>query len=165
MAHKKQYENYIDPQYGQVTHVNVQEIRASFQKFADECMTRIPDTGAPQELYFYNSHMGAFLRALDHAKDEFVKAALAFHAKTNEPPSAQVAHVREWMAIHYPQVKFLKLDVHMQLQWTLSCSDKSSMELVYNALRVELEKHTTKVKVAMFHDQKGHNLAFAIMAV
>jgi len=79
--HKALYANFINPEYAYVDQVNGYEIAERFQAFADACMATIPDEGEPADGYMYNTHMGKFLRDLDTAKDHFLKASLAFHAK------------------------------------------------------------------------------------
>lgn len=41
----------------------------------------IPNEGAPAEGYFYNTHMGAYVRSLDEAKYHLIQAKLAFFHK------------------------------------------------------------------------------------
>ncbi len=79
--HKAQYDNFIHPNYGQTDDVNEIEITKVFQRLSDDLIQQIPDEGEPADGYMYNSHMGAFLRTLDQAKDHYVKALLAFWLK------------------------------------------------------------------------------------
>lgn len=81
LQHKSQYYRFIDPNYARVEQVNGWEIAKKFEAFSKECIDQIPDEGAPANAYGFNSHMGAFVRTLDQAKDHFVKAKLAFYAK------------------------------------------------------------------------------------
>jgi hypothetical protein len=79
--HKQQYQRFIDPDYTKVAAVNGWEIAKQFQHFHDECMAQIPDEpSVPKDAYMYNTHMGAFARALDEAKDHFLKGKLAYYA-------------------------------------------------------------------------------------
>lgn len=78
-AHKRNFLKYIDPGYETVEKVKVATWRAEFQKFMDTCMAEIPNEGEPKDAYAYNSHLGQFTRSLDNAKDEFIKALLAYH--------------------------------------------------------------------------------------
>jgi hypothetical protein len=79
--HKAQYQRFIDPNYARVEQVNGWEIAKTFEAFAQARLDELPDEGAPASNYLYASHMGAFVRTLDQAKDHFVKAKLAFYAK------------------------------------------------------------------------------------
>lgn len=60
--------------------------------FQDERLAELPDEPAPADAYMYNTHMGAFVRSLDQAKDHWLKAKLAFYAKRGSgsapPPAA-----------------------------------------------------------------------------
>jgi hypothetical protein len=89
--HKQNYVSFIDPDYAKVSQVNGWEIAKEFQAFQDTCFEQIPDEGAPADGYKYNSHMGAFVRSLDEAKDHFLKGKLAFYARrgsgTPSPPA------------------------------------------------------------------------------
>ena len=79
--HKAQYMNFIDPDYAKVTQVNGWEIAKTFEAFTQERLNEIPDEGSPADGYMFNSHIGAFVRSLDEAKDHFLKGKLAFFAK------------------------------------------------------------------------------------
>ncbi len=79
--HKANYANFINPDYERVAAVDGYALAQQFQAFQDVCMAQIPDEGAPADSYMFNTHMGAFVRALDEAKDHFVKGKLAFYAK------------------------------------------------------------------------------------
>lgn len=79
--HKALYASFIDTAYGKVDQVNEAEAAKTFQSFLDARLAEIPDDGAPADGYKYNTHMGAFARALDEAKDHFVKGKTAFYAK------------------------------------------------------------------------------------
>jgi hypothetical protein len=61
--------------------VNGWAIAKQFEAFSQERINELPDEGAPAEPYLYSSHMGAFVRTLDQAKDHFLKAKIAFYAK------------------------------------------------------------------------------------
>lgn len=87
--HKAQYQQFIDPDYAKVPSVNGWEIAKTFEAFAQERINELPDEGAPGDPYMYNSHMGAFVRTLDEAKDHFLKAKLAFYAKRGSGTPAQ----------------------------------------------------------------------------
>ena len=78
-SHKANFENYIDPNYGHVTEVDIEKITKEFQTFLSTSFTRVPDVGTPKSPYNYNAHMGQFVRFLDAAKDEYIKGVLAFH--------------------------------------------------------------------------------------
>ena len=78
--HKRNFIQFIEPEYAHVEKVDPAAFRAKFQKFMNECLEEIPDNGAPLDGYGYNAHMGNFARLLDSAKDEFVKASFAFYA-------------------------------------------------------------------------------------
>ena len=80
-AHKRNFTDFIEPKYERVESVSPGAERDRFQKFLDECLASVPDDGTPADGYMYNAHMGSFVRHLDIAKDEYVKARLAFHAK------------------------------------------------------------------------------------
>lgn len=80
--------SFINPDYAKVEQVNGYEIAKQFQSFADDCMKQIPDEGQPADGYMYNSHIGAFVRSLDEAKDHFVKGKLAFYAKRGSGSAA-----------------------------------------------------------------------------
>jgi hypothetical protein len=54
-------------------------IAGDFQRFCDACFAQLPDEGKPADPYLYSSHAGAFVRALDQAKDHWVKAKLSFY--------------------------------------------------------------------------------------
>jgi hypothetical protein len=88
--HKSNYASFIDPNYQKVPEVNGWEIAKKFQAFQDSIIATIPDEGTPADAYMYNTHMGAFVRSLDEAKDHSVKASLAFYAKrgSGSPPPA-----------------------------------------------------------------------------
>ena len=90
VPHKVNYQSFINPNYAKVNEVNGWEIAKEFQAFEDRCLEQIPDEGAPKSSYLYNSHMGAFARSLDEAKDHFVKAKLAFFAEVNSGDSPSV---------------------------------------------------------------------------
>lgn len=79
--HKALYAQFVDPAYQYVPDVNGQAIAKEFQTFVDALMDTIPNEGMPADSYMYSSHMGAFVRTLDQAKDHFVKTKLAFYAK------------------------------------------------------------------------------------
>lgn len=83
MSHKRNFKDYINPVYDEsaIKSVNVRELRAKFQKFQDELLELIPDSGLPEDPYMFNSHIGGFCRELDHAKDSFAKGLLAYYAK------------------------------------------------------------------------------------
>lgn len=78
-AHKINFGNFIDPDYGKVAQVNSWEIAKTFEAFNQQRLDEIPDEGVPSDGYMYNTHMGAYARALDEAKDHYVKAKLAFY--------------------------------------------------------------------------------------
>ena len=78
--HKRNFLQFIEPEYEYAKEVNPAAFRVKFQKFMNECLEEIPDDGSPKNGYAYNAHMGNFARLLDSAKDELVKAVLAFHA-------------------------------------------------------------------------------------
>lgn len=78
--HKTNYAGFVDPHY-LLTPVDPKAWRQKFQAFSDSCFDEIPDEGQPADAYMYNTHMGAFVRALDEAKDHFVKGFMAFCAK------------------------------------------------------------------------------------
>jgi len=80
MSHKRQYTNFIDPQRREVEQVNVAAIRRQFQELSDHLLDAVPDDGEPADKYMYASHMGEFVRVLDHASDCYVKALMAFYA-------------------------------------------------------------------------------------
>jgi hypothetical protein len=77
---KTHYFNFIDPHYAMVKEVDPAAARRTFEAFNQTLLAEIPSEGAPQDGYMYNAHMGAYVRALDVAKDHFVKAKLAFYA-------------------------------------------------------------------------------------
>ncbi len=83
--HKTNFRGYIEPNYKFCDKVDATRTRAVFQEFLDQCLATLPDDGTPKNGYAYNAHMGAFVRALDNAKDEFVKAQQAFFAEKNMP--------------------------------------------------------------------------------
>src|SRR5687767_8674888 len=91
--HKQNYVNFIDPNYAKVSQVSGSEIAKEFQALQDSCLAQIPDEGAPADGYKYNTHMGAFARSLDEAKDHYIKGKLAFYAKrgsgTPNPPATK----------------------------------------------------------------------------
>ena len=81
------YRNYIEPNYkfGQ-GYRKPDEIRQEFNEFANALIEKdfgeaIKAGVEPKNAYNFNSHMGQALRYLDAAKDECVKAVLAFHAE------------------------------------------------------------------------------------
>jgi len=78
-AHKRNFENFIEPKYARVASVNPGAQRDRFQVFHEENMACIPDEGSPADPYMYNAWMGEYARLLDQAKDAYVKAALAFY--------------------------------------------------------------------------------------
>lgn len=78
--HKAQYERFIDPHYAHVPQVDPGAERRRFQDVLDKCLADLPDEGTPADQYEYSTHMGAFVRTLDQAKDHWVKALLAFYA-------------------------------------------------------------------------------------
>lgn len=53
--------------------------RAAAQALLDAFLATLPNDGAPADGYAYASHMGAALRALDHATDELLKARRSFY--------------------------------------------------------------------------------------
>ena len=77
VAHKRNFRRFIEPNYERVN-VNPGEVRDQFQAFLDTCLDAIPNDGSPADGYMYNAHMGSFVRHLDIAKDEYVKARMAF---------------------------------------------------------------------------------------
>jgi|SRR5688500_2223068 len=79
--HKEQYKGFIKPDYAPVAQVNGGEIAGAFEAFSQARFAEIPDEGTPADGYMYNSHMGAFVRTLDQAKDHWLKGKLAFYAK------------------------------------------------------------------------------------
>lgn len=79
-AHKKNFVGFVNPDYARVEQVSGYAIAVKVEAFNAELLKLIPDEGAPADAYMYNAHMGAFARALDEAKDHFVKANLAFYA-------------------------------------------------------------------------------------
>ena len=83
--HKRTYDNFIAPKYSEEDEsklVEIEEIYANkFQAFMDQLIADIPDEGKPANGYLYNTHAGAFVRALDEAKDHYVKARKAFSCK------------------------------------------------------------------------------------
>lgn len=81
VRHKESYRSFINPDYARVSEVNGYALAKEFQEFADRLFSQLPDVGEPADGYMYNSHMGAFVRSLDEAKDHFVKGALAFYTK------------------------------------------------------------------------------------
>jgi hypothetical protein len=89
--HKANFVSFIDPDYAKVNEVNGWQIAKTFQAFQDTLVATIPDEGAPADPYMWNSHMGAFTRSLDEAKDHFVKGKLAFFAKRGSGSLPDVA--------------------------------------------------------------------------
>ncbi len=83
MAHKTNFQDFIEPNYKFDDRVNPGADRKQFQTFANALLETIPDEGSPAELYLYNAHLGSCFRKLDEAKDSFVKAKLAFYCKKN----------------------------------------------------------------------------------
>jgi site-specific DNA-adenine methylase len=79
-THKVNYSHFVDPDYARVTQVNSRETAKTFEAFNQERLAEIPDEGAPKDAYKYATHMGAYVRALDDAKENFIKAKLAFYA-------------------------------------------------------------------------------------
>jgi hypothetical protein len=76
------YRDYIDPSYERTGKYKVETNRANFNAFLNQLLElAFPDaaTEKPKNAYNFNAHMGAFVRALDTAKDEFFKASLAYH--------------------------------------------------------------------------------------
>lgn len=84
-GHKRNYIGYIHPQRTPVADDVFDEALESveFELFLQERLDNIPDDKEPADAYAYNSHMGAFLRALDQAKDEYSKAVRAYYAARN----------------------------------------------------------------------------------
>ena len=80
--HKRNYLGYVHPQRAAVSAdvFDPREESAMFERFLRERLDRIPNDKEPADAYAYNSHMGAFLRALDQAKDEYLKAVHAYYA-------------------------------------------------------------------------------------
>jgi hypothetical protein len=85
--HKAQYAQFIAPGYREDVLVKVDEeaTAGEFQRFSDACFAQLPDEGKPADPYLYSSHAGAFVRALDQAKDHWVKAKLSFYGERTLP--------------------------------------------------------------------------------
>ena len=69
-----------------------------FERFLRERLDRIPHDKEPADAYAYNSHMGAFLRALDQAKDEYLKAVHAYYAARDSDVAKDARRVK----VHWP---------------------------------------------------------------
>jgi hypothetical protein len=79
-AHKANFTKFIDPDYAKVPEVSGWEIAKTFEIFNQQRLDEFPDDRTPKDPYMYNTHMGAYVRALDEAKDHFLKGRLAFYA-------------------------------------------------------------------------------------
>lgn len=77
--HKALYDQFLDPRYPHPG-MDGQTVEA-FERFHQERLAEIPNEGAPAEGYFYNTHMGAYVRSLDEAKYHLIQAKLAFFHK------------------------------------------------------------------------------------
>jgi hypothetical protein len=84
-AWKAKYQKFVDPNYAHVSQVNGQNIAAYFEACLNDLLDFLPDAPVSAanggDPYMFESHMGAFVRTLDEAKDHFVKASLAYYAK------------------------------------------------------------------------------------
>ena len=79
---RSKYEHYIEPDYDFVEAVNPGKIREEFDEFTSQLLAKhLPETFSAEDPYLFESNMGGFLREIDRAKDHFVKALLAKHAK------------------------------------------------------------------------------------
>lgn len=81
MSHKRNFEQYIECNYKPNAATDEKAITKHFQSFLASCLEMIPNEGEPADGYMYNAHMGAFVRDLARAKEEFVQASYAFHEK------------------------------------------------------------------------------------
>ena len=109
MSHKRNFENFIDPRYKFDSRVDVSELRRTFQRFQDELMKLVPDKEGPKEPYFYNCHMGAFTRELDHAKDSFVNGLLAYYCTRNTCDDEDEKGASEFYEIENDEKKVTKM--------------------------------------------------------
>jgi hypothetical protein len=89
-SHKRNHYNFLDPDYQDSSKVNAAEERKVFNDFLNAMLDRIPNEGEPKSSYLYNSHMGNFVRLLDNAKDEYVKAKLAYHCHMGDSGKTDV---------------------------------------------------------------------------
>lgn len=82
-GHKRNYIGYIHPRRAAppvAAAFDDDAVSAAFEQFLQARLADIPDGKDPADAYPYASHMGAFLRALDQAKDEYIKAVRAYYA-------------------------------------------------------------------------------------
>lgn len=78
-AHKRNFVKYIASQRAESDHVDREREAGVFQALIDNCLAQLADDATPADGYAYNAHMGAMVRALDTAKEEWIKALHAFH--------------------------------------------------------------------------------------
>jgi hypothetical protein len=78
--------DYIDPKYPAPEQFSVICVRGEFNKFCNKMIKDVTnsETDAPKNPYAFNTHFGQFKRALDNAKDEYIKALFAFHCEVKK---------------------------------------------------------------------------------
>ena len=80
---QEKYEGFIDPDYKFIEEVNGSVLAKRFEKWAKECRDELPKGVKPEDAFMFHVHMTQFYRDMEHAKDSFLRASLAFHAKRN----------------------------------------------------------------------------------
>lgn len=81
----RSFVDFVEPNYKMLAkeHRNPAEVRAVWNDFWNNQLAQdFTVVGEKaKNLYFFNSHMGNAARQFDSAKDEWVKAVLAFHCE------------------------------------------------------------------------------------